>query len=82
MKNFKPDTYTETKKVICDWSDKNNYFIHYRMLTIYVRHGMIVDKDHEILSFKPSKWLVNMKILIHERETGLKMILKKTSINY
>ena len=27
------------------------------MLKFYVRHGMIVDKVHEIISFKQSKWL-------------------------
>ena len=59
MKEIKPDTYTPTKKVICDCSDKKNYLVHYRMLKFYVRHGMIVDKVHEINSFKQSKWLEN-----------------------
>ena len=27
------------------------------MIKLYVRHGMIVDKNHEIISFKKSKWL-------------------------
>ena len=27
------------------------------MLKFYVRHGMIIDKVHEIISFKQSKWL-------------------------
>ena len=27
------------------------------MLKFYVRHGMIVDKIHEIISFKRSEWL-------------------------
>ena len=27
------------------------------MLKIYVRHGMTVDKVHEIISFRQSKWL-------------------------
>ena len=27
------------------------------MLKFYVRHGMIVDKIHEIISFSQSKWL-------------------------
>ena len=27
------------------------------MLKFYVRHGMVVDKIHEIISFKQSKWL-------------------------
>ena len=57
MKETKPDTYTQTKKLICDWSDKENYLIHYRMLKFYVRHGMIIDKVHDIISFRQSKWL-------------------------
>ena len=27
------------------------------MLKFYVRHGMIVDKVHDIISFKQSRWL-------------------------
>ena len=27
------------------------------MLKFYVRHGLIVEKIHEIISFKQSKWL-------------------------
>ena len=57
MKEIKPDTYTQNKKLICDWSDKKNYLIHYRMLKFYIRRGMIVDKVHEIISFKQSRWL-------------------------
>ena len=57
MKEIKPDIYTSTKKLICDWSDKKNYLIHYRMLKFYIRHGMIIDKVHNVISFKQSKWL-------------------------
>ena len=57
MKSIKPENYTKSKKLICDWSDKKKYLIHYRMLKFYVRHGMIVEKIHEIISFKQSKWL-------------------------
>ena len=57
MKTIKPNIYTQTKKLICDWSDNKNYLIHYRMLKFYVRHGMIVDKVHCVISFKQSKWL-------------------------
>ena len=55
MKTIKPDTYTQTKKLICDWSDKKNYLIHYRMLKFYVRHGKVVDKVHGIISYKQSR---------------------------
>ena len=57
MKKIKADTFTQTKKLICDWSDKKNYLVHYRMIRFYVRHGMIVDKALSVNSFKQSKWL-------------------------
>ena len=46
MNENKPITFTQTRKMICLWSDKKNYLVHYRMLKLYVRHGMIVDKVH------------------------------------
>ena len=57
MKENLPNTYIQNKKLICDWSDKKNYLIHYRLLKFYVRHGMIVDKVHDIISFRQSRWL-------------------------
>ena len=57
MKEIRPDTYIQTKKLICDWSDKKNYLVHYRMLKFYIRHGMVVDKVHNIISFRQSRWL-------------------------
>ena len=52
---MKQKDYTKTKKSICDWTDKKKYLIYYRMLKFYVRHGMIVEKIHEIISFKQSR---------------------------
>ena len=57
MKSIKPYTYIQTSKLLCDWSDKKNCSIHYRMLKFYITHGKIVDKVHDILSFKQSRWL-------------------------
>ena len=57
MNSIKPENYTKSKKLICDWSDKKKYLIHYRMLKFYVKHVMIVVKIHEIMSFKQSRWL-------------------------
>ena len=57
MNKIKPKNYTKSKKLVCDWTDKKKYLIHYRMLKFYVRHGMVVEKIHEIVSFKQSKWL-------------------------
>ena len=57
MKEVKPDNYIQTKKLICDFSIKKSYLVHYRMLKFYIRHGMVVDKIHNIISFRQSRWL-------------------------
>ena len=57
MEKVESDTYTQTKKLICDWSDRKSYLIRHRWLKVHVRHWMIVDKVHEIISFEQSKWL-------------------------
>ena len=33
--------------------------VHYRLLKFHVRHGMVVEKIHERIPFKQSKWLEN-----------------------
>ena len=57
MNQSKPHTYKQNKKVIRDWTDKKHYLVHYRMLKIYVRHGLVIDEIHEIFSFKHSERL-------------------------
>ena len=57
MNKIKPKIYSKAKKLLCDWSEKKNYLIHYRMVIFYVKHGMIVEKNHELISFKQNKWL-------------------------
>ena len=57
MKEIRSDTYVQSSKLICDWSGKRNYLVHYRMLKFYIRHGMIVEKVDEIISFRQSRWL-------------------------
>ena len=81
-KKIRPKNYTKSKKLICDWTDKKKYLIHYRMLKFYLRHGMIVEKFHEIFSFKQSKRLEKILVLVHTNETEQKLILRKTSLNY
>ena len=57
MNEMKPNNYTQNKKIICDWTDRKNSVVHYRMVKFNVRQGMIVDNVHQIISFKQSKWL-------------------------
>ena len=57
MKQIKPENCAKSKKLKCDWTDKKKYLVHYRMLKFYVRHGMIVDKVHNVISFRQSNCL-------------------------
>ena len=57
MNNIKPKNYTKSKKLICDWTENKKYLIHSRMLTFFVKLGIIVEKILEIISFKQSRWL-------------------------
>ena len=82
MREIKPDTFTKTKKLICDCSDKKNYLIHYRMLKFYVRHGMIVDKVHNIISFKQNRWLEKHINFNTQTKNQAVNELKRISINY
>ena len=56
MKSIMPKNYV-SQKLICDWTDKKNYLIPYRMLKFYVRHDMKANKVHSVISFKQNKWL-------------------------
>ena len=49
--------YPSCNKLICDWTNRKNCLIHYKMLKIDIKHGMIVDKVYEIISLQQSKWL-------------------------
>ena len=35
MYEIKTDTYIQTKKLICDWTEKKNYLIQYRKLKFF-----------------------------------------------
>ena len=59
LRKWKPNTYTRNRKLICDWTDKKNILIHFRMLNFWRRPGMVLDKTHEMIYFKQNKWLKN-----------------------
>ena len=54
--------------LICDWNDGKNLYIHYRMLNFHARRGMTVDKVHEIILFRQSKWLKKYTNSISQEE--------------
>ena len=77
MKSIKPDTYIQASKLICDWSDKKNYLMHYRMLKFFIRHGMIVDKVHNMISFRQSRWLEKYISFITQKRNKAKNDFEK-----
>ena len=77
MNKIKPKNYTKSKNLICDRTDKKRYLIHYRMLKLYVRHGMVVVKSHEIFSFKQSKWLESYISFNTQKRNKAKNVFEK-----
>lgn len=48
---------SKVKKLVLTLYDKSNYIIHYRMLKLVLKNGLVLKKVHQILQFKQSKWL-------------------------
>ena len=81
MRKIKPDSYIQNKKLTCSWTDIKKFLIPKNLFIFFVRHGMILEKIPEIISFKQSKWLEKC-ISFDTKKTQLKLMLGKTSIIY
>ena len=57
MNETKSKTYIPRTKLIFDWTDMRKNLNHKRMLKFYTKHGMVVEKVHERISFTQSRWL-------------------------
>ena len=58
MINNKPEKYKPTQKLIMDQPTKQRYFLHYRDLKFYLRHGIRIVRVDTVYKFKQSLWLV------------------------
>ena len=66
--NIKPDNYTKIIKLFCDWTDKNDYLTHDRLLNFYDRHGMVVENIYKIISYKKVKGWKNIYLSLAKNE--------------
>ena len=57
MNETKPSIYAPHQKIIFNCTEQKNYLLHYGILKLYVKQGMIVDKVQEIISFSQCIWL-------------------------
>ena len=53
----KPEKYEPTEKLIMDQTKKQRYFLHYRDLKFYIRHGIRILNVYTVFKFKQSPWL-------------------------
>lgn len=64
-------------KLLLTLNDKGKYVLHYRMLKLALRHGLILKKVHRILKFKQSLWLKLYILLNTEMRMKSKSEFKK-----
>ena len=53
----KPENYKPAEKLIMDQTNKQRYFLHYRDLKFYIRHGIRILNVYTVYKFKQSPWL-------------------------
>nr|XP_018905008.1 PREDICTED: uncharacterized protein LOC109035731 [Bemisia tabaci] len=50
-----PNGYSKQPKLLCTLYDKSNYVIHYRLLKLAIKHGLVLKKIHSAMSFTQAR---------------------------
>ena len=59
----RPEKFKPTEKLIMDQTNKQRYFLHYRDLKFYIRHGIRILNVHTVYEFKQSPGQNILKII-------------------
>ena len=76
MKNT-PEKYKPSEKLIMDQTNKRRYFLHYRDLKFYTRHGVRIVKLYTVYKFKQFPWLEKYIKLNTEQRSKTKAEFEK-----
>jgi len=47
----------KVEKLVPNLKDKKKYVVHYRNLKFYLKHGLKIEKIHDVLKFNQSPWI-------------------------
>ena len=77
MTTNKPEKYRPTEKLIMDQTNKQRYFLPYRDLKIYIRHGTILLNVQTVYKVTQSPRLAkNIKYITEQRKKSKNRIRK------
>ena len=77
MTENKPEKYKPTEKLIMDQTNKQRYFLHYKVLKLYPRHRIRVVKLPTVYKFKQSLWLAKYNKYNTEQRSKAKTEFEK-----
>ena len=77
MTTNKPEKYKPTEKLIMDRTNKQRYFLHYKDLKFYIRHGIRNLSVHTVYNFEQSPWLAKYIKYIREQRKKAKTETEK-----
>ena len=78
MRTNKPEKYKPTEKLIMDQTKKQRYFLHYRDMKFYLRHGIRIVNVHTVYKIKQSPWLAKYNKYNTEQRSKAKTEFEKT----
>ena len=82
MTKYKPEKYKPTEKMIMDQRNEQRYFLHYRDLKLFLKHGIKIVKVHTVYKYKQSPCLAKNIKYNREQRSKAKTEFEKIFTNW